>query len=399
MPKVNPNILKWARETAGLTLEEATAKIGLKATKDIQAIDRLSALESGETEPTRAQLVKMAKQYRRPLLSFYLSAPPRAGKRGQDFRTLPIDYDKTRDALLNALIRDVQARQSLVRAVLEDEDEAVELDFIGSTRVGEGAEVLHAAVQSAIDFDIDEYRSQASNREAFSWLRSIAEEAGIFVLLKGDLGSHHTAIDVDVFRGFVLADPVAPFIVINDHDSRAAWSFTLLHELAHLCLGQTGISGVTSDDSVERLCNTVAGELLLPSAELRRFANGKVLDGATITTFAKARNLSSTMVAYNLYRIDVLSRNEWLILREEFKERWLEARAKKRRLNKEGDGGPSFYLIRGHRVGRGLLDLVSRMLGAGALTSSKAGKVLGVKGVQVQQMLDTHGYGGVRRPA
>ena len=65
----------------------------------------------------------------------------------------------------------------------------------------------------------------------------------MFVLLKGDLGNYRTAIDVEVFRGFAIADDIAPFVVINDNDSKAAWSFTLLHELTHLLLGQTGISG------------------------------------------------------------------------------------------------------------------------------------------------------------
>jgi Zn-dependent peptidase ImmA (M78 family) len=89
--------------------------------------------------------------------------------------------------------------------------------------------------------NLSDFRSQSSAEEAFSFLRSRAEEVGVFVLLKGDLGSHHTAIDLQTFRGFALADPVAPFVVINDQDSKSAWSFTLIHELAHLWLGQTGV--------------------------------------------------------------------------------------------------------------------------------------------------------------
>ena len=74
----------------------------------------------------------------------------------------------------------------------------------------------------------------------------------------GNLGTHHTDIDVRIFRGFALADDVAPFVVINEKDSRAAWSFTLLHELVHILLGETGISGYNSNAEIERFSVTLS---------------------------------------------------------------------------------------------------------------------------------------------
>src|SRR3546814_16138482 len=73
-----------------------------------------------------------------------------------------------------------------------------------------------------------------------------------YVLLIGNLGSHHSAIDIDAFRGFALADPIAPFVVINDRDAKTAWSFTLLHEVAHLWIGATGVSGGHFEGSTEQ---------------------------------------------------------------------------------------------------------------------------------------------------
>ena len=124
MPRVNPEVLRWARETAGLTPAAAVEKLRLLSARGKSAIERLAALEAGEDEPTRPMLVKMARQYRRPLLTFYMSAPPLRGDRGQDFRTLPDSHSEAEDALLDVLIRDICARQSMIRAVLEDEEEA-----------------------------------------------------------------------------------------------------------------------------------------------------------------------------------------------------------------------------------------------------------------------------------
>ena len=84
----------------------------------------------------------------------------------------------------------------------------------------------------------------------------------------GDLGSYHTELNVEVFRGFALADEFAPFVVINPRDAAAARCFTLLHELVHLWLGEPGISGGDPLDPVEVFCNKVASNFLLPDEEL-----------------------------------------------------------------------------------------------------------------------------------
>ncbi len=140
MPAVNPEILVWARETAGLTIQDAVAKVGIRDARGLAAVDRLTALERGEEQPTRSTLVKMAHHYRRPLLAFYLNAPPRRGDRGPDFRTLPGARSSETDALVDALVRNIQSRQNMVRAALEAEDEAERLLFVGTLMRSEAAD-------------------------------------------------------------------------------------------------------------------------------------------------------------------------------------------------------------------------------------------------------------------
>src|SRR3546814_18835021 len=127
--------------------------------------------------------------------------------------------------------------------VLGDEDEATPLPCIGSMSRENGVGPVVASMRQVLNLDLDEFRAQGSAEAVFALLRSRAEAAGIYVLLIGNLGSHHSAIDIDAFRGFALADPIAPFVVINDRDAKTAWSFTLLHEVAHLWIGATGVSG------------------------------------------------------------------------------------------------------------------------------------------------------------
>ena len=391
MPRVNPAILAWARETAGLSLESAARKLAIRDARGVPGANRLAQIESGAVEPTRPLLVRMAKQYRRPLLTFYLASPPVEANRGEDFRTLSEGYDASDEPILDALLRDVRARQGLVRAALEDDDDIVPATWIGSIAIGQGAENALAAIAPWLGLDLAEYRAQDSPDEAFRLLRNTVESRGVFVLLVGDLGSHHTSIDVRTYRGFALADEIAPFIVINDHDSRAAWAFTLLHELTHLWLGQTGVSGSNGSNTAERFCNDVASRYLLRDSELRllEVANWDDLERAAsaITAFAHSIRVSSSLVAYRLYRGGTIDARTWRRLADFYREQWQDRRAEIRSAARTKGGGPDWYVVRQHRLGQSLLGTVSRMMRTGALTTAKAGQVLGVRPTQVQQLM------------
>jgi Zn-dependent peptidase ImmA (M78 family) len=396
MPKVNHEILSWARETAGLSLGEAVGKLGISRLLRVSGEDRLAAIEAGKLEPARSLLLKMAQHYRRPLVTFYMSAPPRKGDRGEDFRNVP-DRHTSAEALVDALVRDIRARQSTVHAVLVDDEEAKPLPFIGSMTMGDGVGAVLASLRQIIRSDLSEFRAQASPESAFALLRSRVEAAGIFVLLIGNLGSHHSAIDVEAFRGFALADDIAPFVVINDQDAKSAWSFTLIHELVHLWLGTTGVSGVFADAEIEKFCNDVAGSFLLPANELPQVGVNLKTDieaaARRIGEFAEERHLSRSMVAYSLFRAGFLTDDVWRTLSSRFRMQWRQSREAKREREKDGTG-PSYYVVRRHRLGSALLHFVSRNLSGGVLTPTKAGQVLGVKPRSVAFLLSTVGLSG-----
>lgn len=392
MTEVNPEILTWARRTAGLTREEAVRKLGIRDARGVAATDRLAALEAGENEPTRLLLTKMAKQYRRPLLAFYLRSPPRKADRGADFRSLPGDRSAAGEALLDALLRDVRTRQSMVRCLLEEEEETEPLPFIGARTIADGVTAAVESLRKLLGLDHRDYRGRQNTRAAFGLLRERAEAAGVFVLLKGDLGSHHTAIEVETFRGFAMADDIVPFVVINDRDSQSAWSFTLLHELTHLLLGQTGVSSLRAESRIERFCNDVASAFLLPAVELEQLdvdqSAGLDATAEVIASFAEPRHLSRSMVAYAILRAGVIGQEAYSELAEMFRAQWHRTRATQRAQANEQEGGPSYYVVRRHRIGNAMIDLARRMLDAKALTTSKAATILGVNPKNVQALVE-----------
>lgn len=394
MGAIRPEVLTWARETAGLSLEDAARIIGLKEARGETGPDRLAKIE--ETgDPPRPLLLKMAKVYRRPLLVFYLNQPPKTGDRGQDFRTLP--GEDRQNPELDALIRDIKGRQGLVRSILEDE-EAEPPGFVGVATIEVPVGVLTRRIVENLKFSLAAFRAENTGNDAFAYLRAQIEAAGVFVLLLGNLGSYHSNIPLEIFRGFAIADPLAPMIVINDQDARTAWSFTALHELVHLWLGMTGVSGTDTAAQIEQYCNDVAGEILLPAAELKDFPKPSTLEktAAQISEFAETRRISRAMVAYKLFRNDRIGRTMWASLTTHFRNQWLALKQRQAEKQRDTEGGPSYYIVRRHRVGDALLGLMRRALDEGAITYTKAGRVLGVKPTNVEPLLSAGPIRGLR---
>jgi len=397
---INPAILVWARETAGLTLHEAAERLGLSSSARGTAEEKLVALESGDVKPTRNQLLKIATVYRRPLTSFYRSRPPVVAERGEDFRTIAGDVSREEAALLDALLRDIRARQDMVRAILEDDEDVRRLTFVGSMTIREPVVAAARRIKETLGIEDEQgfRRGQNSNDDLFGALRARVEGIGVFVLLAGNLGSHHTNISERVFRGFAVADEIAPFIVINDQDAAPARSFTLIHELAHIFVGSTGVSGAPStvDPStplarVERFCNDVAGEFLLPEASLAAFVR---IDGveqaqSVIADIAASRNVSEAMVAYRFWRTGRIDAADYRELVAMYASRWSQFRERRREQARESESssGPSYYTVRKHRLGSALVNLIGRTLRANEMTHTKAAKVLGVKPSNVEPLL------------
>jgi len=389
---LNPTVMRWARESAGMSLEQAVAELHLGVRK-LKAVELLSSYEDGEIEPDRMVLAKMAKIYRRPMLTFYLPHPPVKADRGEDFRTLP-DARRVENATsLDALLRDVHVRQRLIKTAIEDTEGAHLLSFIGSVTMQAGSAKVADQMQAILQFNLTEFRKKRTVNDAFAYARNLVESTGVFVMLIGNLGSHHSSLSAQVFRGFALSDRVAPIIVINDQDATSAWSFTLLHEFAHLLLGVTGVSGGGYDKAIEKFCNEVASEVLLPADDLNSWARTLNQDDdlkIRIGDYARTRKVSLSLIAYRLYTSGRINEEQWTALSDSFYKAWVQEKEAMKAKARNTDGGPSYYVVKRHKVGTAIVELVRRTLAEGTITPTKAGKVLGVKPTNVELLLATN---------
>jgi Zn-dependent peptidase ImmA (M78 family) len=153
--------------------------------------------------------------------------------------------------------------------------EAEPLPFVGRFAPSSSAEEVAHDLSETLGVSI-KVRLQSSTRDDL--LRNLietAELAGVLVLRNGVVGNNtHRPLNVEEFRGFAYCDQFAPVIFINGRDARAAQVFTLVHELAHIWVNESGLSNPDFQKSarehsnqVERFCDSVAAETLVPERD------------------------------------------------------------------------------------------------------------------------------------
>jgi Zn-dependent peptidase ImmA (M78 family)/transcriptional regulator with XRE-family HTH domain len=385
MPNVtqaNGRVLRWAREQAGLSEEEAAARAHINPTKSIEAGERVRAFEEGTAAPTAAQLKALAGLYRRPILTFYLRNPPVSDQPLPDFRTVGDALLREPSANLEVLIRRFRARQQQVREFLIEAG-AKPLSMVGKFVQRPPVTALVADMRRETKFTLETQMRLQDRDTLFRALRESFEHTGIFVQLAGDLGSHHTAIAPEEFRGLALLDNIAPFVVINANDAQAAFAVTLVHEVAHLWIGVPGISNFSPfqparRDAVETYCNAVASEFLLPEDQFVagwRTEQQKQSLPATVLTMANSWKVSRVMVANRLWTLGLIPDDDWWTLYRMYQEEW---RARRQHL-RDQEGGPGYFILTRRRLGRSLIRAVFRALDAGIVTYTQASRILNVK--------------------
>ena len=259
---VNPELLRWARERAGVAQEYLAAKF-----------KKLPEWESGDTQPTLKQLEAFARAVHVPFGYLFLREPPDERLPIADFRTVA-DTATTRASpdLIDTLYT-MQRRQAWLREHLV-ENEAEPLVFAASACLADDPVAVGREMRRTLGLDEGLAAGVRSWQDAVNELRRAIERLGVMAVINGIVGNNtYRRLSVAEFRGFALADRYAPLIFVNGADAKSAQMFTLAHELAHVWLGEGGLSGfenlLPGGTEVEDWCNRAAAEFLVPSRELR----------------------------------------------------------------------------------------------------------------------------------
>ena len=233
----------------------------------------LESWKHGKVLPSLEDLEKFAKITHTPIGYFFLDEPPEARLPVSDFRTVGGKGVGVPSAGLLDTIYLCQRRQEWYRGEVQATG-GKPLGFVGSMSAADDVVSSAKRIRAAIKFNVEQRRHMAGKDAARRQLVVDVEDLGILVMMSGVVGNNTwRKLDVTEFRGFALADPWAPLVFVNSRDGEGAKIFTLVHEVAHIWLGQSAVSNNSvadaPDHAVERWCNAVAAELLVPSEIIR----------------------------------------------------------------------------------------------------------------------------------
>ena len=219
------------------------------------------------------QLEGFAKATYTPFGYLLLTSPPEEELPVPDLRAGYGGHWREPSADLLDTIFQCEQRQEWYRDYLA-QTEADPLPFVGSLSIDTAPIVAADAMRAVLELGLDERAQYANWTAALRGMVENAEAVGILVMVNGIVGNNtHRKLDPNEFRGFALVDVLAPVVFVNGADTKAAQIFTLAHELAHVWLGESAVSDARMnrepDEDVERWCNAVTAELLVPIDALR----------------------------------------------------------------------------------------------------------------------------------
>lgn len=326
---ITPEVLAWARDLDKISIEEASHRISV-------ADSKIEEWEKGVSRPTLRQAKELAKFYRVPFVYFYLPDVPQRIKRIDkvDYRTfgnIGDSFMQSRE--LRWFLRDVdERRDTMIELYALEEKEPKPFNYRFPLETDPG--VIAMFIRELLDLSDDRQVKFRKPEAMLTYCISRLEELDVLVF-------QAAKIEPNEMRGLSLGYEMFPIIALNRKDEPSARLFTLMHELAHIILGTSGICNDTTESSpttnaVELLCNTIAGLVLVPTARLKKHPAIKSIktygfDDVYVSAIARDFAVSKEVIIHHLWTIGVISRNLYFETLKRYSEEYLAYKNRKKK--------------------------------------------------------------------
>ena len=376
---VEPSVLRWARETAGLDLDTAATRIGVKP-------DRVTQWEDGSLAPTINQIRTMADVYARPLAALLMSEPPAEDVKRElpDFRRPEAQSRVVSRALQKATMRAYRQRDALrdVAADLELPESESTATYALDQALDPSA--LGEQLRNALRLDLIPKPVLLQPETLLRDLVRQAERLNVTVI-------QVQRVAIAEMRGFSLGAGSCPIVALNGSDWPRGKVYTLLHELAHVGFRSDGLCDLQhgQDARLERMCDAVAAAALMP-AQAFVAALGSARPGRLSVDLARAvGNEFGASGESALLRMVELGRATWddyWRLKPEFDSAYTEYKAAEKERN-AGQDSPIFYQVKRRDLGRRFISQMVTAYEEDALSSRDLVQLLEVSYDKIPKLL------------
>ena len=371
---ITPKVLKWARESARMSPEVAAAKVSTKK-------ERLIEWEDGASQPTIRQAQALARAYRRPFSMLFLQEIPDDFPPLQDFRR---EGSMELGTASTFIIREIQQKQAWISELFEESSEAM-LEFAGKYSSDDDPVSVARDILSTLQIDPSDY---SNNNPMKEWIEK-AEAHRIFISRTSFIHAR-LIIETDEIQGFCIADKYAPFVFVNSHDWNTSQLFTLVHELAHIWIGASGVSNeisyemATMDNlhAVERFCNEAAVNALLPEDIISDFSQKIFENNKSLNRAARKMGVSAFALLDRSFNLGLFTQEKYQELMDEAEQDFIEflkREEKKKSRQKESKGGPNYYQLLVNKNSPQFTRVVMDAFHGGTIAPNQASNLLNIQ--------------------
>lgn len=320
---ITPKMVRWARQRARLSAAEVARRINLARPDRLDAWER----EGAEDRPTFRQAQHLAEVLHVPFGYFFLSDPPSEELPLPDLRTKRGAAATTPSPDFLAVVYDALRKQEWYHDYLLDQD-ADPVPFVGRYTVATAVNAVAEDIRRTLRLDQSLLRQARDKDDYFRLLAGRAEGARVLVVRTGIVGNNtRRSLDPEEFQGFAKPDNLAPLVFVNQNDYLSAQIFTLLHELAHIWIGVTGVSDPdyldrpTTESAVrQRRADQIAAETLVPSNDLDLRWDSYEHDGDRLDRLGNHYRVSVFVILRRAYDLRKLSFDEYLSKYDELRQ-------------------------------------------------------------------------------
>lgn len=310
MPKVeveiNSEVLNWVMGQINMEHLDEKTQINLYKWRN------------GEKQPTVSQIEELSKKTNIPFGYFFLKTPPIEKLPILECRTVNSNQLNNPSRNLVDTIYNMENIQDWMHDYMLSIG-ADSLKFVGSQKDNEDSISFADIMRNELDLKINWFEDTKDSKESFKLIRKNAERLGIVIMINGIVGNNtRRKLDLAEFRAFTLIDEYAPLIFINSNDSDNGKLFSLIHEMAHIWLGENSLfnEGHITNSSISRLetlCNAITGEFLVPGNFFLDYWKKylKIDQEKRITSLARDFRCSVAVVARKALSFKLISDNAY----------------------------------------------------------------------------------------
>lgn len=335
---------------------------------------------NNEKEPTIKQLRDFAQKVNLPFGYLLLDEPPTERLPIPFFRTL---VGETEEVNLNVreTILTLQKRQNWLIEYYKNNDYR-KLNFVGKFDHSQYYQNIANDIKETLELT-DYWANEFPNwQEALDFLAQQIEEKRIIIAFNSVVGNNtHRPIPVEECRGFVLVDEYAPFLFVNSADTKAAQMFTIIHELAHVWIGESAGFDFRqmqpTENTIEKLCDKIAAEFLVPEHIFHDIWDGEKKFEALAKTF----KVSPIVIARRALDLGKITRDRFFTFYNDYMDGFYKKKEQK-------SPGGDFYATLKKRLNRRFLSEVHQATKENQLLYREAYQLTGLRSETYHKAID-----------